>query len=157
MSGWESERECLPEQSGTSSFLAITVGSDFLPLRCTFCMVEVFSTTHRRGRPFTSHRPWTFFPSAHHLCPAWPDPVLATKGRRSLFGLGGGEGQIGSHQLTKPREIMAGSWISMTLENITWSSTFGSRKIPQLEMEPLLTGATVVSISWNPLCLRTSV
>lgn len=153
MSGWESERERLPEQSGTLAFLAITVGSDFLPLRCTFCV----STTHLHGRPFRSHRPWTFFPGAHHLCPAWPDTVLTTKGRRILLGLGDGEGKIVSHQLNKPRELKAGSWISMTLGNITWSPTFGSRKRPQLEMEPLLTGATLVSISWNPLCLRTSV
>lgn len=120
-------------------------------------MVEVFSTTHLHGRPFRSHRPWTFFPGAHHLCPAWPDTVLTTKGRRILLGLGDGEGKIVCHQLNKPRELKAGSWISMTLGNITWSPTFGSRKRPQLEMEPLLTGATVVSISWNPLCLRTSV
>ena len=45
-----------------------------------------------------------------------------------------------SHQLPKPRELMAGSQIPITLGNITWSPTFESRKGPQLEMESLLLG-----------------
>ena len=61
---WDSERECFPELSGTSASLAITVGSDCLPLMGTFCV------TWYGGNLLHNPPPWKAFSSHVDLEPS---------------------------------------------------------------------------------------